>query len=139
MWTRRHCFYARQEFPHLPLPAEILPNTQENQTAGPLCVPNPPSYQNRPRCLHRAMVYGGRGFVWYVTHACSSLFTFRGSTGQVSTIYTLRNKGIKTVTWKVTQRNILVANGCRGGFIDLGTQAISAPFVFLCIYFYFYF
>lgn len=53
-----------------------------NQPTGPLCGPDPESYQNRPRCLHSATVYGGRGFMWYVPHACSSLFTFRGSVGQ---------------------------------------------------------
>ncbi len=35
MWTLWHCFYARQEFPHLPLPAEILPNTQETKLQDP--------------------------------------------------------------------------------------------------------
>ncbi len=29
-----------------------------NQSTGPLCGPDPESYQNRPRCLHSATVYG---------------------------------------------------------------------------------
>jgi len=58
-----------------------------NQTTGPLCGPDPASYQNRARCLHSAIVYGGRGFVWYVTHACSSLFTFWRSNGRRQTLH----------------------------------------------------
>ncbi len=35
MWTLWHCFYARQEFPHLPLPAEIVPITEETKLQDP--------------------------------------------------------------------------------------------------------
>lgn len=72
-----------------------------NQTTGPLCGPDLASYQNRARCLHSAIVYGGRGFVWYVTHACSSLFTFRGSTGQ-----------------RTHLRQFILDRGCSKGFFE---------------------
>lgn len=72
-----------------------------NQTTGPLCGPDPASYQNRARCLHSAIVYGERGFMWYVTHACSSLFTFRGSTGRQAHL-----------------RQFILVHGCRKGFFE---------------------
>lgn len=72
-----------------------------NQTTGPLCGPDLASYQNRERCLHSAIVYGGRGFVWYVTHACSSLFTFWGSTGQ-----------------RTHLRQFILVHGCSKGFFE---------------------
>lgn len=49
-------------------------------TTEPLCGPEQASYQNTAGCWHtRATVHEERGFVWYVTHAWSSFFTYRSS------------------------------------------------------------